>query len=424
VQTNTTESEAEAFAQSMGAVSPHLRLIDAAAVTDPKPWQTDEARVWVQSMANHPLAVDIRHAFRVGPADAFEWCRSQIEAKPGLAHPSVARFAGGSIDVVPEFTDRIRSKLLDCDGLDDLAPPSPLIDGVMFRDSLAVIYGKPGAKKSFVAIDLALCVGTGTWWHGRRVEAGPVLYVMAEGASGIGKRKRAWAAHNNVTARGVTWLPMAVSLLDGDWSEALTIVATELGAVLIVIDTLSRSMPGGDENAARDMTRVIDHADRLRERTGATVALIHHVPRDGSTPRGHSSLEGAVSTKVEVVADGAVVTLKNAKQKDAPEFADVRLTFRLVLDSGVMSGQSVARGDATLDDSDAESSHRVASLLALGTAEPLSASAIVSMLDDLHRATVHRALNALVRRGVVAKVGTKGRPLYEWVGEVGAVNNA
>jgi RecA-family ATPase len=69
------------------------------------------------------------------------------------------------------------------------------------------------------------------------------------------------------------------------------------GARLIVLDTLSRLMAGGDENSPGDMGAFIVNVTRLRHETKAHVAIVHHGTKasNGTTPRGHSSLTGPMT---------------------------------------------------------------------------------------------------------------------------------
>src|SRR4051794_24201973 len=62
--------------------------------------------------------------------------------------------------------EELRARLLDAAGLQAIPPPAPLVDGWLFKDSLAWLGGKPGHGKTFVAVDLAGCVATGLPWHG------------------------------------------------------------------------------------------------------------------------------------------------------------------------------------------------------------------------------------------------------------------
>jgi hypothetical protein len=70
---------------------------------------------------------------------------------------------------------------------------------------------------------------------------------------------------------------------------------------LIVIDTLNRAMNGADENSSEAMGQVIASIDRLKAATGACVLLVHHSGKDATKgSRGHSSLQAAVDTEIEV----------------------------------------------------------------------------------------------------------------------------
>ncbi|MCB0862617.1 MAG: AAA family ATPase [Solirubrobacterales bacterium] len=57
--------------------------------------------------------------------------------------------------------------LLDLEALQGLEPPEYLVDGHLVARSSNVLYGQPGAGKSFLALDWALCVATGTDWIAR-----------------------------------------------------------------------------------------------------------------------------------------------------------------------------------------------------------------------------------------------------------------
>jgi hypothetical protein len=70
----------------------------------------------------------------------------------------------------------------------DAAPSSYLIKGLLNKRSYALMYGSPGAGKTFAALDMSYHVAAGRPWHGRRVHAGTVLYLPYEGSGGIAQR--------------------------------------------------------------------------------------------------------------------------------------------------------------------------------------------------------------------------------------------
>ena len=82
--------------------------------------------------------------------------------------------------------------LYTIDELAQLSPPSWLVTPLVPARALVGLYGHYGTGKSFVTLDLAMCVAAGIPWHSLAVEQGPVLYISAEGAAGQSQRCDAW----------------------------------------------------------------------------------------------------------------------------------------------------------------------------------------------------------------------------------------
>lgn len=320
--------------------------------------------------------------------------------------------------------DRLRRELLDGDAIEHLPPPEPLVADLLDLDSLAVIFGRPGAGKTHIAIDVALHVATGAWWHGHEVHPGHVLYVVAEGARGVGQRQRAWKLVNHSPgplAGRITWLPVPVNLLGLDQAQALADIAAEHDVALVVIDTLGRSMAGGDENAFRDMSVVIDAAERIRRATGACVWLVHHSGKDQSAgSRGHSSLLGAVTTELEVrnAGDG-IITLATTKQKDRPDDA-MPMRFVLVPAAGSVAlapytGRN-APGDTNITTKDQA---MLDALRAIATPGGIPRNAWIerATADDapsgkIAKTTAYDAIKRLLYAGLVRNLGSEKQPRY------------
>jgi AAA domain len=223
----------------------------------------------------------------------------------------------------------LRALLLTADELVKLPPPEPLVGDLLPVKSLAVLWGRWGSAKSFVALDWALCVSGGLPWQGQEVRKGAVLYIAAEGLAGLGQRVEAWKTAFHAEPGNMKFLPRRIDLRDHRQVDALAALAEADQLVLVVIDTLNRSIPGGDENNSRDMGAAIDAADRLRQ-IGATVLLIHHGGKDGQVIRGHSSLEGAVDVMIEARRDDDRIELRTGKAKDAAEPAPVHMQLTTV----------------------------------------------------------------------------------------------
>jgi hypothetical protein len=86
---------------------------------------------------------------------------------------------------------------------------------------------------------------------------------------------------------------------------------------LIIIDTLSRAMSGGDESSPKDMSAFVKNCDTIKEETGAHVLIIHHSGKDQSkSARGHSALRAAVDTEIEITNKNSVISAEIVKQRD------------------------------------------------------------------------------------------------------------
>lgn len=225
-----------------------------------------------------------------------------------------------------EVAEQVR--LLSLEALRKLPPPEWLIDGVLTKQGLAVMYGAPGSCKSFMAIDMALAVAAGRRWHGHKVAQGPVIYIAAEGVAGLANRVTAWERYFNVPLEAAPFyiVPEVVNLRSAEDLDRLleAVEVPEEGFSMIVIDTVARSLAGGDENSAADMGLFVSACETISRRLGCAVLAIHHSGKDPSRGmRGSSALLGAVDTSLSVTKHDGVVTLKMEKQKDAEEIQPV-----------------------------------------------------------------------------------------------------
>jgi len=184
------------------------------------------------------------------------------------------------------------------------------VEGLLIRAAMSVFYGPSNCGKTFFACDLALHVATGKPWNGREVAQGGVIYCALEGSHGIRNRVAAWAKHYGVEGAPIPFaiIPVALDLLNPEADTSRLIAAIQEAAAkmgwnvaLVVMDTLSRAMAGGNENAPADMGSLVMNSDRIRQATGAHVAWIHHSGKDQAQgARGHSLLRAATDTEIEI----------------------------------------------------------------------------------------------------------------------------
>lgn len=217
-----------------------------------------------------------------------------------------------------------------------------LVRDILHPGAFAVMFGPPNEGKTFTALDMAVAVATGRPWLGRPTEAGPVVYAALEGGGGIRVRLAGFRQHYDLEGQDVPLFLLAESLdlrsAKGHTEALVDALAdvrarTGTGVALLVVDTLSRALAGGDENSSVDMGALVANLDRVRAATGAAVLVVHHVPRDAVRPRGHGSLDAAADTLLKVEKSGPVGKISTAKQRDM-EYAPP-IGFRLLpLDIG------------------------------------------------------------------------------------------
>jgi hypothetical protein len=323
--------------------------------------------------------------------------------------------AGNGIDPTQLDTERMRAELLDVEAVSNLPPPEPLVGDVLLQDSVAVLYGKPGCGKSFVALDWALCVGTGLPWQGRDVRGGPVLYVAAEGLRGLGRRVQAWrqAFQGAPWPPRVAFFPRPVNLLDQRQAATLIALAGQEQYALVVIDTFNRSLVGGDENSSRDVGLAVDIAVQTQHASEGTVLFLHHMGRNEAI-RGHSSLDGGVDTMIEARAeDDNGLVLKAVKQKDAEEF-DPILLRREVVALGDGSTSCVIRSRRFQDTAETLTNSEQRLLAVLRECFASTGARTTAWLEatELPKSSFYRARESLVGKGLVVSDSHHGHPLY------------
>ena len=207
-----------------------------------------------------------------------------------------------------------RFRLIPFDDLHPSPRPAYLIKGLLPRVGLVVIWGPPKCGKSFWTTDAMLHVALGWPYRDRKVFQGAVVYCALEGQDGYGQRAEAFRQRRlPETPEPVPFYLIATRMsLVKDHAELIGAIRLQLGAVkpvAIVIDTLNRSLDGS-ESDDKDMGNYVRAGDAVREAFGCVVIIVHHCGVEGTRPRGHTSLTGAVDAQLAVRRDtlGNVVT--------------------------------------------------------------------------------------------------------------------
>lgn len=277
------------------------------------------------------------------------WDLGDIPTKGGMTWEQVDELLARAQETDEPISDRARYLLERTLTGDDFEPSLDrpyLIKGVLQADNVSMIFGASGCCKTFVTLDMALHVSAGREWYGHRVKQAGVLYLCSEGGAEEAKArvKAARKAKGFSPADPFALVPCSVNLLDPN-ADTRPIVelarhfARKWGVQvgMIVVDTLARAMPGGDENAGSTVSALYGNIEWIKERAGGpNIVLVHHSGKDAAKgARGHSGLPAAVDTWIEVTKEKGLMdgSLYVGKQRGA---AESTLTFTVeVVELGI-----------------------------------------------------------------------------------------
>ena len=248
------------------------------------------------------------------------------------------RYGKNGIFECPSLTDRNGEKpkpqfVLYAD-LDATASKSWLVRNMLGAGEMSAAYGPPGCGKGVIIEDMGLHISAGLDWHGRATSRGAVVYIALERKKLVERRAIAFRKKH-----GLQNLPFAI--VGGVYDFRLAATATQIAVicgqveqatclpvVLIIIDTVSRALAGGDENSPKDMGALIMTAGLLQQKCPAAHVLwVHHIPHDSDRLRGHGALLGAVDTSVRVSNGGSVRTARVVKANDSEEGESIAFTI-------------------------------------------------------------------------------------------------
>jgi RecA-family ATPase len=113
-----------------------------------------------------------------------------------------------------------------------------------------LLFGAPKNGKSFVAISMACAAQAGVDWCGFPTRKLNVDYVGAEGFYGLLRREAAWSKLHGVAVE-IHYFRTPINFFEPVSVAAALAALKRQGFApdLIVIDTLARSMVGGNESA-------------------------------------------------------------------------------------------------------------------------------------------------------------------------------
>lgn len=190
---------------------------------------------------------------------------------------------------------------------------------ILSEGEVTLISADPKAGKTLVSQTIAMHIACGEDLAGLKVaEKRPVIYFALESQMAIRRRLEAWCQYKGGSQKkdmalyavegGINLLDEAARVqLANDLADTETWFQQEQGAQplgAIVIDTLTKAMPGGDQNSVEDTSAVFDTISRIRAAgIRAPVVIIHHNTKNGGGPRGSGNIQAEPDTLLTVNKD-------------------------------------------------------------------------------------------------------------------------
>jgi RecA-family ATPase len=162
-----------------------------------------------------------------------------------------------------------------------------LVEGLWGASSVGVIGGAPKCAKTWLGLDMAVSVATGTPCLGKYTvpEPGPVLVYLAEDALPIVReRVQGMTRHRGLDLAGVEIhvITAPVLRLDRDRDRTrLWETAKRLQPRLLLLDPLVR-LHGVDENNAGEVAELLAYFRSLQRQLDLSVLLVHHTRKNAA----------------------------------------------------------------------------------------------------------------------------------------------
>jgi hypothetical protein len=196
--------------------------------------------------------------------------------------------------------------------------PTEIIKGVLHQSLKGVIGSSSKARKTWILLDVAISVATGTNWWLWPTERGRVMYINFEiPRAFIRQRIDALCRRKGIndisnldvwTLRGKSaalWqlLPLLISRIQ------------KREYVLVIIDPIYKGLGGRDENSAGDISQLCNELERIAVETGAAVLFGAHFSKGNQA--GKESIDRIGGSGVFTRDADSIITLTKHEEENA-----------------------------------------------------------------------------------------------------------
>lgn len=255
------------------------------------------------------------------PVTASSDCSPDQRCNP--TNHSTSQFEA-SISQTPKGPDQLTSELLgSITSLNDLMkqerPESCwLVDRLIPQGGITSLIGEPAAGKTFLSLEIARCVASGTALFGEfATTQSPVLLIS--------KEDNIWLTQERLELLDVSHdLPIGISTHQ-DWyfdNEQMIKILEHVGRAsspqLLIIDSFIRIIQG-DENVSRDVAR-IHRVFKSLVQQGFSILFIHHIGKKRNSQaifnsRGSSDISAMVDCQNQLTKEKGLLKIEQTKSR-------------------------------------------------------------------------------------------------------------
>jgi hypothetical protein len=336
---------------------------------------------------------------------AAEVVGSQIEIRISSCKPELSDLQGCAQTAQPLPVVRAS----DIDAL--IHKPSWLIERLWTNQAVGVIGGSPKSGKTWLALEMAVSVASGSPCLGRFAVLSPglvLIYAAEDSAEALRKRIETLAQLHQVDFNRLDVHIITVDSLRLDRPDHQDRFESTLllyKPALLILDPLVR-VHAIDENIAGQVSMLLGYVRSLQRKTGAAIALVHHVRKNASpnggagySLRGSGDLYAWLDSFLYLRMHQDQRTL-SAEHRSAPAFGP--MTLELVQSD---LGASLKISSITANPSESSQNDlasRIIELLA-STPEPLTIDSLRSRLQVRNQRVVE-AIRTLIAQGKIKRL--------------------
>lgn len=185
-----------------------------------------------------------------------------------------------------------------CDLADSAEQPGWLIEDLWADQAVGILGGEPKCCKSFLALDMAVSVASGTAClrHFRALRTAPVLLFPAEDSMAVVRQRLesiCAAANTRLDLLPIFVITAPRLLLDLPQDrDRLRETVARINPALLILDPFIR-LHRSDENASKEVAPLLGYLRELQREFSVAVLLVHHVRKGSGTKRPGQALRGS-----------------------------------------------------------------------------------------------------------------------------------